>query len=638
MPKILTPYIAGVFCHRSSANGHLCRLFAILCVINIASEIGSCGDDSQNPPSGSSIVIKENNPSGVPVNVKAKTPFNELISGIDAQTTVPRVVLNLDSSLEKPSPSNVFHAVQRKDDNINHVEKPGSTLSAALQTPSAPDTNIVRSQYPKLLVASKSDSPREPSSPRMAALPSKSAPDRITLYIPPRNPQPASQSNANPTTNSAQMPAAQIASQPGPQPATSRPAAAIAAQQPVPPVLVKPADQIVARQVAPPFVPKPAEQIVFQQTAPSINAQPASLSVNSQIAPAPAPQMAMATPVRQVRKTDADNKKDNNNGQSNQAPVPAQEGQSLPQPPAIEGPVPQPENAAPTTPAIPSDQKLGEAPPDHHLEFLREQTVLLKPCEWQLDVGLTYLHADSTFTDIVPPNQLVEAHIRQRLLYVPLGVRYGLCDRVQLFANAPLGWANSEVSEPGAAVFFNNGGIGDTNAGATIQFQKSDGRSCCPDVLATFGMTAPTGRTNGFVSILETPGTTLGQGFWAGYWNVLVIHTYDPVVVFYGVGSRHFFTKDILDIPAKPGDQYLYQFGTGFAINERITLSTTFFGYYITDAWVNNRVVDGTILEPMYLRFAVTITRCNNRIIEPFATIGMTDAAANAQVGITWTF
>ena len=255
-----------------------------------------------------------------------------------------------------------------------------------------------------------------------------------------------------------------------------------------------------------------------------------------------------------------------------------------------------------------------------------------------MDIGLTYLHSDSTFPDITPQSTLIEAHIRQRLLYMPLAVRYGLTDRVQLFANAPVGWANTEVSETGAAAFFNNGGIGDTNAGATILVQKSNGTSCCPDVLATFGFTAPTGRTNGFVGIVETPGTTLGQGFWAGYWNVLAIHTYDPVVVFYGVGSRHFFTKDIQDTPAKPGDQYIYQFGTGFAVNERITFSTTFFGYYITDAWVNNRVVDGTILEPMYLPFAVTITRCNKRIIEPYAIIGMTDTSANAQVGITWTF
>ena len=183
---------------------------------------------------------------------------------------------------------------------------------------------------------------------------------------------------------------------------------------------------------------------------------------------------------------------------------------------------------------------------------------------------------------------------------MPLAVRYGLNDRVQLFANAPVGWAGLEVSTEGTDDFFNNGGIGDTSAGATILVQKSDGRSCCPDILATFGFTAPTGRTNGLVGILESPGTSLGQGFWAGYWNVLAIHTYDPVIVFYGVGSRHFFTKDIMGIPAKPGDQYLYQLGTGFGINERITFSTTFIGYYITEASVNNRFVEGTTLEPLY--------------------------------------
>ena len=324
---------------------------------------------------------------------------------------------------------------------------------------------------------------------------------------------------------------------------------------------------------------------------------------------------------------------------TNEVIPPGEEPQQLPQPPALEGAPPEANIANPPAAAPKPDQKYGEPPPDTRLEFLREQTVLLKPCEWQMDVGLSYLVYDHYFTGIAPPGVLVDERLRQRLLLLPLEVRYGWSDRVQLFANMPFGWANTEISDVGEAYFKNNGGIGDTNAGATILLHKSQGPSCSPDVLLTLGFTAPTGNGNALENLFLSPELTLGQGFWAGYWSLLVIHKYDPVVVFYGVGSKHYFERDLDQFTgAKPGDQYMYELGTGFAINERITLSATFFGYYITDVRLNDEELPGTILEPMSLHFATTITRPNKHICEPFVEVGLTDDAANARVGITWTF
>ena len=36
-------------------------------------------------------------------------------------------------------------------------------------------------------------------------------------------------------------------------------------------------------------------------------------------------------------------------------------------------------------------------------------------------------------------------------MLVPMDVRYGLTDRLQLFANVPFGWANTETSYVDAA-------------------------------------------------------------------------------------------------------------------------------------------------------------------------------------------
>jgi hypothetical protein len=307
---------------------------------------------------------------------------------------------------------------------------------------------------------------------------------------------------------------------------------------------------------------------------------------------------------------------------------------------AQEGAVPE-RGVAAQPPGVSDKEKFGVAPEDNSREFLRQESVLLKPCEWQFDVGLNYTIFDHRFTDIALPNNIpvpVDSLVRRRLLVMPLQIRYGLTDRIQLFGSLPVGWTNTEVSALNFDSFTNAGGIGDASAGCSCLVHKSCGSSCDPDVIATFGFAAPTSNSDLFAAILGTPQTVLGQGVWAGFWNVLFVHTYDPVVVFYGFGSWHGFTREFEGVPVQPGDQYTYRGGVGFAVNERITLSTMLYGYYITEARVENQRVLGTTQEPVYLRFAVTMLQQSHRICEPFAEIGMTTDAANARFGVTWTF
>ena len=87
----------------------------------------------------------------------------------------------------------------------------------------------------------------------------------------------------------------------------------------------------------------------------------------------------------------------------------------------------------------------------------------------------------------------------------------------------------------------------------------------------------------------------------------MFIHRYDPVIVFYGGGIRHLFEREFNGVLFSPGEQILYQFGVGFSVNDRVTLSTAFQGFYITYTQLDNVTVPGTNLEPISLRFAATI-------------------------------
>lgn len=320
-----------------------------------------------------------------------------------------------------------------------------------------------------------------------------------------------------------------------------------------------------------------------------------------------------------------------------------------PQPPPASGEAANGQPAsAPTDPAAPAassasetpQRPIGREPVSYALQFLRAQDVLLAPGAWQFDTGLAYALFDNDFplplrdpvtNEIV---DVVEGHARLRLLYTPLGVRYGLTRNVQLFGYLPTGWSNTQFSVVGESEERNKGGIGDLTAGASVHLLKGEGQM--PDVIANIGFTAPTGPFDVPLFGLA-PGSGLGQGFWALSGQLLCIHRYDPIIVFYGGGYRHLFERELNGVLQAPGEQINYQFGVGFAVNDRVTLSTAFQGFYITDTHLDSQLIEGTNLEPMSIRFAATIAR-NCRIIEPFVIVGMTDSAPQGNCGITVTF
>lgn len=275
----------------------------------------------------------------------------------------------------------------------------------------------------------------------------------------------------------------------------------------------------------------------------------------------------------------------------------------------------------------------GAKPVDNTLEFLRRQSVLLKRGESQFDTGAVFTNFDFDFPVSIVGG-IARADLRQRLLYTPLAYRYGLTDRVQVYTSLPVGWANGQTSIVGQSQSVNQGGLGDLNAGCNVKLRE--GQTCCPEVIGTFGFTAPTGVYTSPI-FATVPGAGLGQGMWAINTQLLLINVYDPVVIFYGGGYRHLFEREFNSILYAAGEQFNYQMGVGFAVNERVTLSSAFQGYYITDTYINRERIQGSNIEPMTMRFAVTITR-PKRIIEPFAMFGLTEFAPKASVGIVVTF
>ncbi|MDZ4659369.1 MAG: hypothetical protein SH868_17490 [Bythopirellula sp.] len=294
-------------------------------------------------------------------------------------------------------------------------------------------------------------------------------------------------------------------------------------------------------------------------------------------------------------------------------------------------------SAAPGSGSLEGAQQLGEEPPPptNQLQFLRQSAVLLEPGDMQFDIGFSYQSFQADFTVVDIANNLVEARFTQRQLVMPLEIRYGLARRAQFFIGAPFGWSQTDFATLGFDERDNEGGIGDVTTG--ISFLVCDGQGRCTDTVFTVAGTFPSGEAPLVDPVFTAVAPALGSGFYGLSTDLLWIDTFDPVVIFYGLGWRHQFGSNYFGRFVEPGEELRAQLGVGFALNSNVTLSTRFNVSYFTDASLDGQEFEGTFAEPMSLRFAATVANCG-RLIEPFAEIGVTDDAPDGRFGITWTY
>jgi len=292
-------------------------------------------------------------------------------------------------------------------------------------------------------------------------------------------------------------------------------------------------------------------------------------------------------------------------------------------------PMPPPPEQPGATPNEPPEEPLGQAPPDTRQVFLRSATVLLNPGDVQFDWGIEYYLQKVDGPVVLPGGVLDEQEVRDRRLLVPFAARLGVTRRIQAYVQAPIAWSQSERVDSSGEVTDDIFSVSDVSAGANVLLRE--GRGYGPDLIGTIGFTAPTGE-DPFADQLTS--ASLGDGFWSVNGSLLWIHSYDPVVVFYGFGYRHLFERSYLGAMIQPGEQITYNCGVGFAVNDRITFSTAFLGEYDTETKVNGDAVPGSDVEPITLRFALTAITSPCHIIEPFVRFGLTNDAPDADFGV----
>ncbi|MGH8475408.1 MAG: hypothetical protein ACRER2_06490 [Methylococcales bacterium] len=279
--------------------------------------------------------------------------------------------------------------------------------------------------------------------------------------------------------------------------------------------------------------------------------------------------------------------------------------------------------------------------------FLRASGVLLEPGDQQYEISFNYAREGG-------PESLTGNRVRTFLL--PIIGRFGLLPGLEGFLNIPLQYQERRVTTSFVPLKISESSlfsIGDVRAGLKYAFHREDS---LPEIIGTFDIRAPTGTVrNPALSVSNFTGT----GQWAVAGGINLIKSFDPVILFGGIRYEY----DIFDrrggIKFGPWSNLGYNWGLGFAVNDRVTLIGQFQGNYLSQRSFSGTAVGGTAVggtsvlgrnileqtidgaviperELALLSGGFTYKIARNQYIEPSITFGINDVSPDFIIGLSY--
>ncbi|MBI4522539.1 MAG: transporter [Deltaproteobacteria bacterium] len=313
--------------------------------------------------------------------------------------------------------------------------------------------------------------------------------------------------------------------------------------------------------------------------------------------------------------------------------------------PAKGSPTPQPASTAAAA-AAGGDSEEERESPRIPLASVERGGSLLRPGMLVTEAGLSFTHNRNTrliltgfsVIPLIVLGTLESEKITQSTWGSTFGLRYGLMKDVNLSFQIPVSYgtqgrvrvANDRVAltQEDSSQF----GWGDISAG--VSYQPLYERGWIPDVVTSFRLTFPTGRSQfdilekiskkgpfknveDFVKRLNNEGLPTGGGFWGLNGSVSMSKAFDPAVVFWNVGYTYNVPQTVTTIQIigkeaegglllnpvavkadmSPGSSL--QFGVGFALalnnqfsinlsfSDRVTFRTKQDGQKVADSSLN---------------------------------------------------
>jgi len=254
--------------------------------------------------------------------------------------------------------------------------------------------------------------------------------------------------------------------------------------------------------------------------------------------------------------------------------------------------------------------KENESPP---LTFLRGSSVLLKPGQIESRLVFSYQPIKSSYYGTS----------QSRYFSSTLGVSLGLHERLESWINLPFAYARAREDS-----FFNQDredefGLRDISFGTNILVLPES--VDWPEFNMALGVSAPTGR--GPYDIDKT--IQFGSGHWLTEVGLNFVRSVDPAIVFGGVSGGFIWPHEQDGRKFEYGWKYDYHMGIGFAINDKLTLSSTFQGGYRPPLIADGDTYGAFSTDPMSLSLGFGYRLAHMTILEPSIRFGINDDANN---------
>jgi hypothetical protein len=166
-----------------------------------------------------------------------------------------------------------------------------------------------------------------------------------------------------------------------------------------------------------------------------------------------------------------------------------------------------------------------------------------------------------------------------------IALRYGLTDRVELEYKVPYLYRDDttgsrDIAGSNKEVVFNSTGHGLGDMEGSIRYQLNKPGGPGPFYVGGIRVKAKNGKDPFEVPIDNTTGLPeelpVGSGFWGVQPSVTVIYPSDPVVFFSSLNYLWNVERKVSGTKIDPGDSIGVNFGMGFALNEKTSMSIAY--------------------------------------------------------------
>lgn len=265
------------------------------------------------------------------------------------------------------------------------------------------------------------------------------------------------------------------------------------------------------------------------------------------------------------------------------------------------------------------------------MDYLRGTKVLRKSGE--LEVSLTLSYNRGRFDNPVISTMFgVIANETKHRFMADLSFTLGLTERLEAWVNFPYEWSKLKRVEGIYKEGSEHSGIGDISFG--FRFLAFGEGEFHPSVTFSLDAFTPTGD-NPYSSDTFEASVAPGSGHWSVRPGIGFINTFDPVVLFYGLNYKYNFPSHHYGHKEEQGDSIDYYGGVGFAVDDRVSLSTRIMGEHQFDSEQDGNTTYGTSQDPLSIGFSTYYRMDNGITLSPFANIGSNDDAPDFVLGMT---